>query len=278
MIKKFLCIIFYLLLQFFGLFNLSAITNNNSNLYSLIENLNSKYYDQRIKNIVIHYTALDFNNSIKILTEEEVSSHYLIPDKLIDYNQKIFSLVKENYRAWHAGNSYWHNRTNLNDTSIGIEIINIGYKYFLKKRYWFPFNYYQINMLTSLLKDIINKYKIQSINILGHNDISPGRKLDPGPLFPWKKLYEKGIGIWYDENIVNNLIKIIEKNPKISIRYIQKKLKKYGYKIEITGELDKETLNTIKSFQIHFRPNNFSGIPDSETIAILKNLIKKYYT
>lgn len=270
--------IFFFIIKiiFFCLFYVLLISFNNKFSFSIEEKYKSKFFNNRIKFLVIHYTALNLKKSLKILTEKKVSSHYLIPDNLINGNKKIFLLTKEAFRAWHAGNSSWQERNNINDISIGIEIVNLGYKKgVFNKRCWIPFTNYQIKILIELAKVIINKYNIDPTGIVGHNDIAPGRKVDPGPLFPWKILANNGIGAWYDTNRVHNIILNIEKN-KIDIFSLQNDLKKYGYELKITGKIDKQTKAVLQSFQMHFRPNNFSGIPDIETVAILKNLIEKY--
>lgn len=278
--KIFIIILFFLITK-----NILAIEINQNNndihnneneiIYIIDNNYLSKSYNHRINTIVLHYTVLDLEKSIKVLTQKNVSSHYLIPDQILDHQNKILYLVPENLRAWHAGESYWKTKTNINDTSIGIEIVNFGYKIFNKKKYWFPFNDFQIQSLIFLIQNIINKYNILPINIIGHSDIAIGRKFDPGPLFPWEKLFHYGIGTWYDENEVKLIKNHIKKN-KIYILNLQQDLQKYGYNIELTGVLDKQTKNVIKTFQMHFRQKNFSGKIDYETIAILQSLLNKY--
>lgn len=235
----------------------------------------SPNFNQRIFNLVLHYTALDFETSLKVLTDpkREVSAHYLIPETDIDGQRKIFQLVQDKERAWHAGVSNWKNRSGLNDTSIGIEIVNLGYSDKDGKRTWYPFTDYQIESVIEISKIIIERYQIQATNIIGHSDIAPGRKLDPGPLFPWKKLYKNGIGTWYDEESLE-----IQPNAKIDIQRLQKNLRTFGYAINITGKFDQQTRTVLQAFQMHFRPNNYSGNLDAETIAILENLIKKYFS
>lgn len=235
----------------------------------------SPNFNQRIFNLVLHYTALDLETSLKVLTDpkREVSAHYLIPETDIDGQRKIFQLVQDKERAWHAGVSNWKNRSGLNDTSIGIEIVNLGYTDKDGKRTWYPFTDYQIESVIEISKIIIERYQIQATNIIGHSDIAPRRKLDPGPLFPWKKLYKNGIGAWYDEKSLE-----IQPNAKIDIQRLQKNLRTFGYAINITGKFDQQTRTVVQAFQMHFRPNNYSGNLDAETIAILENLIKKYFS
>lgn len=236
-------------------------------------NFNSRNSSQ-ILHLVLHYTAGNFESSLKKLTDPKdpnpVSAHYLVPEMAMD-GRRVFQLVQDKDRAWHAGVSSWGTKTNLNNTSIGIEIVNLGYQYKEGERSWCPFSDYQIQTVIALSQEIIQRYGIQPINVIGHSDIAPGRKLDPGPLFPWKKLYEKGIGTWFDEQALN-----IHAQENIDIYALQKNLKSYGYAIETTGELDIQTRTVLESFQMHFRPSNYSGNPDAETVAILNNLVQKY--
>lgn len=235
----------------------------------------SPNYNQRIFYLVLHYTALNFEDSLKVLTDpvKQVSAHYLVPETNIDGQRKIFELVPEEKRAWHAGISTWGKRTGLNDTSIGIEIVNLGYKDEAGKRIWYPFTEYQIESVIQLAKDIVERYQIQPTCVIGHSDVAPGRKVDPGPLFPWKKLYESGVGAWFDEQALE-----IKYHDEIDITKLQNNLKTYGYAIQITGKLDQQTRAVVQAFQMHFRPRDYSGNPDAETIAILENLIKKYFS
>ncbi|MDQ8039170.1 MAG: N-acetylmuramoyl-L-alanine amidase [Rickettsiella sp.] len=239
----------------------------------------SPNYNQRVFFLVLHYTAEDLDKSLKTLTDgtskNPVSAHYLIPETNINKERRIFQLVKESERAWHAGISTWQNRTNLNDTSIGVEIVNLGYKDEEGIRKWYPFTNYQIESVIELAKIIVERYQIFPTRFIGHSDIAPGRKVDPGPLFPWEKLYANGIGAWFDQKAVK---KEMENHTNIlDIKQLQTNLLKYGYGIQITGELDKQTTTILQAFQMHFRSSNYSGEPDAETIAILNNLIEKYY-
>ncbi|XOD69171.1 MAG: N-acetylmuramoyl-L-alanine amidase [Flavobacteriales bacterium AspAUS03] len=243
--------------------------------FSIDKSYPAKYFNERVRFLVMHYTAVDFEKSLKILTEKRVSSHYLIPDTPVHGRHEIFLLLKEDLRAWHAGVSYWQNRTNLNDTSIGIEVVNLGYEDLSSGRRWFSFTDYQIQIIAELAKDIIKRYGINPTAVVGHSDIAPGRKVDPGPLFPWKKLAEQGVGAWYNEVRVQQLKNSLQ-GQKIDIRSLQQDLKKYGYQIEETGEIDEQTKVVVRAFQMHFRQSDFSGDPDAETVAILKNLIEKY--
>lgn len=231
-------------------------------------------FNQRIFYLVLHYTALNLAASLEVLTNptKKVSSHYLIPETAIDGQRKIFQLVAEQNRAWHAGISAWGNRIGLNDTSIGIEIVNLGYKDENGTRSWYPFNNYQIDSVIKLAKLIVERYQIHPTCVIGHSDIAPDRKTDPGPLFPWKTLYENGVGAWFDEHALE-----INTNRKLDILKLQKDLSTYGYAIKLTGQLDQQTHIILRAFQMHFRPSDYSGNADAETVAIIEHLIAKYF-
>lgn len=234
----------------------------------------AKGQDFRQKFIIIHYTAVNTEQSLNILTNQSVSSHYLITDTEAD---PIYNLVDTERRAWHAGVSNWKTRTNLNDSSIGIEIVNLG----RENNMYIPYKDFQIEKLAVLLRDLVDKYEIPMENILAHSDIAPQRKQDPGPYFPWKLLYEKyGLGIWYDESVKDGYEQIYTIDSTsfymITIQDIQNELKKFGYPIDVTSIYDNQTKNVISAFQMRFRPSNYDGIMDIETYSILKALNDKY--
>ena len=248
-----------------------TISNSAGTVKVDASSYNSQGQDYRQKFIILHYTAGNRDSSLKTLTENEVSAHYLVSDNKLE---PVYSLVNENKRAWHAGVSDWKGRNNLNDTSIGIEIVNDGDV----SGTFVPYKDFQIKEVAVLVKYLADKYEIPATNILGHSDIAPQRKSDPGPLFPWKELYTQyNIGMWYDNDTKNNYEREYEtKLSMIPVSEIQRELNKFGYGISITGTWDKQTKNVIKVFQHHFRPSNYSGEMDVETFAILKALNEKY--
>ena len=269
---------------------LSEETNDNE--LQKIQTFQSENFSTRIRFVVIHYTSIDWENSLKVLTNEryEVSSHYLIPeggDDTYSDQIKIFQLVDEENRAWHAGISKWEERTNINDQSIGIELVNQaecsvrqGSQYDYTNNYICLFSEFdsdQIDQLILLLKDILSRHdEIKPTYIVGHSDISPDRKFDPGPKFPWKKLYENGIGAWYDDQTFekyNNQFK--RKIPDIN--QIQCALKRYGYGVEITNKMDEQTFFVIRAFQYHFTPNKSDGSISVDTVSALWALLEKYF-
>ena len=237
-----------------------------------IRNLFSPNYSMKkrppnsIKSIVIHYTGMQSEReSIKKLCDPKfkVSSHYLI-----NRNGRIFMLVKEKYVSWHAGYSCWGQFKNLNKNSIGIELVNKGHKFgytnFKKK---------QLSNLIKICQSLIKKYKIKRQNIVGHSDIAPLRKLDPGEKFPWKKLGNNKIGIWHNlkegDLVKFRKIKIVNKSK---VKFINK-LKKIGYCFN-SGRKG-SSIKIIKAFQRHYRKELINGIIDKECLIIAKNISKK---
>lgn len=267
---------------------------------SSIVSVPSENYDSRIIYIVIHTTSENYAESLRLLTQKTeypVSSHYLIPasnDKTYPASDlKIHRLVPEYLRAWHAGVSFWNGKYGLNDTSIGIEIVN-EFKCVTEQDesqsalwdlpdvpeqlncYFPPLSEEQILLVIDLLRDLITRYPdIHPLNIVAHSDIAPTRKSDPGPVFPWKRLYEEGIGAWYDE-AHKTLFMQCFKDRLPSIAETQKALNALGYELTENGLLDRETRFALRAFQLHFRPDNFDGKPDLESLAILYALLKKY--
>ena len=267
---------------------LQTIVNESGQQYIDLSTYSAVGQNFRQRFIILHYTALDDENSKKVLTEQEVSAHFLITTR---DEESIYNLVPEDKRAWHAGDSEWKSSKNLNDSSIGIEIVNlglnedilddtdVGVERALKNQYrQAPYTEEQIKKIAILVKYLSEKYEIAPENILGHSDVAPQRKLDPGPMFPWKELYDKyNIGMWYDEDEKNKIqTEIGAEFSTLTVTAYQNEFKKFGYAIQITGVYDKQTANVIKAFQLHFRQENFNGALDIETYSILKALNKKY--
>ena len=237
--------------------------------------------NERIQFIVVHYTAIDNAASIKELTTNKVSSHFLVLD---EDDNKIYNLVPLEQRAWHAGASAFRGRTNINDTSVGIEIVSDGIarEYRPDPNPYHPYDHYvdykpvQIEKTAQIIKYVAEKYNVPARNIVAHSDIAPSRKKDPGAKFPWKELYDKyNIGAWYDETDKQEFMDE-EKFKATSIREIKDELRKYGYEINRFDEWDKESKDVVYAFQLHFNPKNATGEMDLETFAILKALNKKY--
>ena len=234
----------------------------------------AKSFNERIRFLVLHYTEGNLEVSLSCLLGDKVSVHYLASDHTPNH---IFQLVDESQSAWHAGISFWQDRYNLNDTAIGIEIVNLGPIRDANGKVigWHPFPPEQIEAVMELCKDIIARYTIEPTCVIGHADIAPNRRTDPGPLFPWKKLYANGIGAWFDEDKVQDLLHQVDLS---NIQLIQRKFAQYGYPIQETGVVDQQTTTVVQAFQMHFRPTNYSGLLDNETVAILEALLQKYFT
>lgn len=229
----------------------------------------AKSQSSRVKFIIIHYTVSDRAQSIKILTEQVVSAHYLLTD---DPQPVLYGLVDESRVANQAGVSTWKNYSLLNPSSIGIEIVNPGFKDTPNGRVWFPFPQEQIDKLIPLLKDIVARHHIPPENILGHSDIAPQRKQDPGPMFPWYQLAQAGLIIWPDAGAVAAAKPAFDAQLP-DIAWFQKNLGTHGYLVPQNGELDQATRNVITAFQMKYRPANIDGTPDAETAALLQVLV-----
>lgn len=231
----------------------------------------------RIKVLVIHYTADDFDSSLATLTDKNVSSHYLIPAIPPRHNGKprIWQLVPERDLAWHAGVSFWRGATRINDTSIGIELENRGWQKRGGQKYFAPFEPAQIAALIPLAKDIIQRYDIKPQNVVAHADIAPQRKDDPGPLFPWQELARQGIGAWPDPARVAFYLNGQSPYQPVETSALLDLLARYGYEVpeNISSAQQKRI---IMAFQMHFRPQLWNGVSDKETMAIAEALLEKY--
>ena len=216
-----------------------------------------------IKFIIIHYTGMQSKiESINRLInpKSKVSTHYLI-----DRNGKVLNLVDDKKIAWHAGKSKWMNYVNLNKNSIGIELVNRGHSIKYEE-----FTKIQIKNLIKLCLILKKKYNIKRTNILGHSDIAPLRKKDPGEKFPWRKLKKKGLCMWYSDMKIRSLV-----FSKLNIeKLFFKNLYKIGYRYFNKNKRDKKDVYIIKAFQRRFLPKNVSGVIDQKTLKISHFLIK----
>ena len=257
--------------------------------------VDSENQSSRIRHVVMHFTSVDFARSMRMLTERTerpVSAHYLVPengDPTYPHRRlRVYRLVDEERRAWHAGRSRWGGEAALNGSSIGIEIVNrsacspvpLGNEQAPPEERceFHDFDAEQIDLVIELVLDILERHpRIDPVNVLGHSDIAPDRRLDPGPTFPWRRLYEHGIGAWYDDDTMQRYRERFEAQPP-TLALLQRGLKAYGYDVDDTGELDAQTQVALVAFQMHFRPSDWSGQPDAETAAIVFALLEKYRT
>jgi N-acetylmuramoyl-L-alanine amidase len=224
----------------------------------------------QIKFLIFHYTGMKKeSDAIKKLTnsKSKVSCHYFIRN-----NGETLLIVPDLNVAWHAGKSKWKNYKSLNKYSIGIEINNLGHNFNYKK-----FSKKQIKSIIKLSKMLIKKYKIKSKNILGHSDVAPERKKDPGEKFPWKELAKRGIGFWHSISIQS-----LKKNRKFKLdknseKIFYNNLSKIGYIIKKTENLKNRKFNNyvVKAFQRRFRQELINGKVDKECLIISKNITKK---
>jgi N-acetylmuramoyl-L-alanine amidase len=228
----------------------------------------AKGQSSRARFLVLHYTVSDRPSSIKILTEQQVSAHYLLTD---EPKPTVYNLVDEKNAAWHAGNSSWKNFTQLNNSSIGIEIVNPGWQDTPNGRVYAPFPQYQIDALIPLVRDIVTRHHITPDNVLGHSDIAPLRKQDPGPMFPWKQLADAGLVAWPDATRVAGVTPVFQAQLP-DVAWYQKKLATWGYALVQSGILDEQTRAVLSAFQMKYRPANIDGTPDVETAALLEAL------
>ena len=226
-----------------------------------------KRQKKNIKYIIIHYTGMKNElSALNRLTDykSKVSAHYFIKK-----NGKIINLVPDLYEAWHAGKSNWKNIQSLNRYSIGVEIQNSGHENLYEK-----YSNKQMNSVKKLLRFLTKRYRVNCKNILGHSDIAPNRKKDPGEKFPWKELAKVKLAHWHQLN-EKELIKYRFKK----INFLEEKnffinLHKIGYiKVQSKSSIYKKRL-LIKAFQRRFRQGLVNGISDQECLILSKNLIK----
>lgn len=214
--------------------------------------------------LVIHYTGMKSAEAALARMRDptaKVSAHYVI-----DESGTVYRLVAENMRAWHAGTASWGGATNINDRSIGIELVNPGAEFGYR-----PFPEPQMKALEQLAGDLLKRHAIPARRVLGHSDVAPTRKQDPGELFDWARLARAGIGLWPDPPLGTEVALGGERAPAIA--ETQTLLRRFGYPITVNGEDDSYTRFVITAFQRHFHPHNVSGEMDAETFARLRVLV-----
>lgn len=229
----------------------------------------------RVQHIVLHYTVGAFDSALKTLTEGPVSSHYLVARD----PPTVYRLVAEDRRAFHAGVSSWRGQTGLNASSIGIEIVNSGPlgppllaaepPAWLPER-WEPFPKTQIDAVIALVRDIMRRHDVKPHMVVGHSDIAPSRKMDPGPLFPWWRLHAAGLVPWPDDTQVAQALAQWQDQPLPDARWFQQRLAALGHAVPDHGQWDNPTRDVLVAFQTRWRPRLYNGRPDAETAAILQ--------
>jgi N-acetylmuramoyl-L-alanine amidase len=199
--------------------------------------------------LIVHYTGMP--NAAEALARlcsptAQVSAHYMI-----DEDGTVLRLVAEERRAWHAGVAFWAGRRDINGASVGIELVNPGHEFGYR-----PFPEPQMAALESLCRDILTRHPIPARHVLGHSDVAPQRKTDPGELFDWRRLAQAGIGLWPEGAAAAAAPDIAE---------AQRLLATIGHETPRTGRLDEATRRVISAFQRHFRPARCDGELDAET-------------
>jgi N-acetylmuramoyl-L-alanine amidase len=250
----------------------------------------SPNYDQRTRPIdlvVLHYTGMQSAHiALKRLTDPaplagnypgpwqdtnidpmtvlgRVSAHYVI-----DEVGNIYRLVAEAHRAWHAGVSSWEGDNDTNGRSIGIEIANGGHDFDLPD---FPED--QINALVHLLRDILARHQLSPSRVVGHSDVAPGRKLDPGEKFPWRTLAHYGVALAPKQAIASGGLALLRQGDSgEAVEAMQRDLARIGYGNEVSGQFDERTMQCVHAFQARYRQADVSGVVDAATRAIIADV------
>lgn len=206
----------------------------------------------KIDTIVLHYTGMQSAEvALQRLCDEEaeVSSHYMINE-----NGEVLELVEPEFKAWHAGVSRWRGKSNINENSVGIELVNPGHEFGYQ-----PFPDVQIKSCIALCQQLMAKYPIEQRNVIAHSDIAPSRKEDPGELFPWGVLSREGVGL-YPQGVTENETVLLERGQKGQLTIdLTNNFNNYGYQIDIKEEYDEEMQQFVVAFQRHFAPFKIDG-------------------
>ena len=227
--------------------------------------------------LILHYTGMPTGEAaLELLTTGQggVSCHYLVWE-----DGRIWQLVAEDFRAWHAGRSFWAGETDMNSRSIGVEIVNPGHRDGLPSRPHEifggcpPYPEPQIAAVIALCRDICARAKIPPQRVLAHSDIAPSRKADPGELFPWKRLHAAGVGLWVEPSEIRPGPSYEPGALGPPVAALQHMLASYGYGVEVTGVYDHATRDVVAAFQRHFRPEKVDGIADVSTLETLRALL-----
>ncbi len=239
-------------------------------------NYSSPNFDDRtlpISMLVLHYTGMQTGEAARerlCNPEAKVSAHYLVYE-----DGRVQQLVNENQRAWHAGVGNWRGVTNINSASIGVEIVNGGHDF--PNEIGLPsYPDAQINAVIALCHAITERHGIKPWNVIGHSDLAPDRKQDPGEHFPWGGLAAAGLGLWCEDEEDPDkrvLFECGDRDRGVSI--MQQGLSQIGYNIAVTGEFDQETLDVMIAFQRHWRQSDISGLIDMECLQRVGALVRQ---
>lgn len=220
-----------------------------------------------VDTLVLHYTGMPTGAAALSRLRDasaKVSAHYVIEE-----DGRVFRLVPEERRAWHAGIAYWRGQRDINGRSIGVEIVNPGHEYGYRA---FPAK--QMAAVVELARDVMRRHPIPARNVVGHSDVAPERKEDPGELFDWAYLARQGVGLWPKIATVRRGREFGDGEHDAAIADAQAKLNAWGYEVPTHGTLDSRTARALTAFQRHFRPARFDGRLDGETLARLEALLR----
>lgn len=223
-----------------------------------------------ISMLVLHYTGMySAEAAYERLCDPsaEVSAHYMVRE-----DGKVDTLVADEKRAWHAGVGSWNGITDVNSASIGIEIVNCGHNVPLADGTLPPYPDVQILSVIKLCKEIIARHDIQPRNIVGHSDIAPERKEDPGEHFPWAGLAAAGVGLWPGDLPDDDRVLFEPGDRDRGISILQRGLADLGYGISVSGQLDDQTQAIIRALQRRYRPARIDGVIDMQVLEVIKRL------
>lgn len=232
-------------------------------------NCDARSLERPVDILMMHYTGMqNAEDALSRMCDasSQVSAHYMI-----DEDGTVYQLVKEHMRAWHAGISCWKGWASLNHTSLGIELVNPGHEWGYR-----AFTEAQMRSLVILSKDILSRYDIPPENVVGHSDVAPTRKEDPGELFDWPRLAREGIGLWPEIGKIRqaDTILISPYEEGTHVAFMQQRLATYGYHIRVDGYYGPKTESVVKAFKRHFVPSKVNTQWDKAADATLDALLK----
>lgn len=218
--------------------------------------------------LLLHYTGMESAEAaLERLGDAtaRVSAHYVV-----DEDGTVYWLVDEENRAWHAGEAFWAGATDINDRSVGVELVNPGHEFGYR-----PFPEAQMAALVTLAGEIVRRHAIPPSRVLGHSDVAPQRKRDPGELFDWARLARAGVGLWprVPEQAPDPVAPNRPDTPAATVAEARALLARFGYEIAPEGPWDEAARNVVAAFQRHFRPSRIDGLIDADTLRRLRWLV-----
>jgi len=226
-------------------------------------NFNARPEGRQPDMLLMHYTGMKTGGEALARMcdgDSQVAAHYMV-----DIDGTIYQLIDETERAWHAGVASWGSESNINSASIGVEIVNPGHEFG-----YTPFPDVQMAAVTALSKEIIERHNIKPVHVLGHSDVAPTRKQDPGELFNWQMLAQEAVGFWPQNVVVGNEDPLSSGMVRDQVTVLQEQLVAIGYSLDITGCYDITTIAVVTAFQRHWRQSKIDGVADAETQATMR--------